>query len=51
MYEEYKKYPLITKERMFYEAMEDILPSMKVIIDSGTDVSKILPLESFTGGN
>lgn len=52
MYEEYRKYPLITKERMFYEAMEDILPSMKVIIDSGTDVSKILPLESFTeGGN
>lgn len=52
MYQEYRKYPLITKERMFYEAMEDILPSMKVIIDSGTDVSKILPLESFTeGGN
>lgn len=52
MYEEYRKYPQITKERMFYEAMEDILPSMKVIIDSGTDVSKILPLESFTeGGN
>lgn len=52
MYQEYIKYPLITKERMFYEAMEDILPTMKVIIDSGTDVSKILPLESFTeGGN
>lgn len=52
MYQEYVKYPLITKERMFYEAMEDILPSMKVFIDSGTNVSKILPLESFTeGGN
>ncbi|NLJ95997.1 MAG: FtsH protease activity modulator HflK [Clostridiales bacterium] len=52
MYQEYIKYPLITKERMFYEAMEDILPSMKVIIDSGTNVSKILPLESFMeGGN
>lgn len=53
MYEEYMKYPLITKERMFYEAMEDILPSMKVIIDSAqSGVSKILPLEPFLeGGN
>lgn len=53
MYEEYKKYPLITKERMFYEAMEDILPSLKVIIDSGeTNINKFLPLEPIMeGGN
>lgn len=48
LYSEYVKYPLITKQRMFYEAMEDVLPYLKVIID-GTEngVSKVLPLESF----
>ncbi len=54
MYEEYVKNPLITKKRMFYEAMEDILPSLRVIIDSGdTEVQKFLPLEPFVegGGN
>ena len=35
-FEEYEKNPEVTKKRMFYEAMEDILPQMKVIID-GTD--------------
>ncbi|NLK75220.1 MAG: FtsH protease activity modulator HflK [Clostridiales bacterium] len=50
MYEEYKKYPLITKQRMFYEAMEDVLPSLKVIIDSGNSgVQKLLPLEPLMG--
>lgn len=46
IYNEYKKYPLITKQRMFYEAMEELLPDLKVIIDgseSGTE--KILPIE------
>lgn len=47
-YEEYKKYPLITKRRMFYEAMEDILPKLKVIIDDGSgNVQKYYPIESF----
>jgi len=51
MYEEYVKYPLITKQRMYYEAMEDVLPSMKVIIDSGdSGVQKILPLEPIVEG-
>ncbi|MBE5966364.1 MAG: FtsH protease activity modulator HflK [Lachnospiraceae bacterium] len=46
MYKEYSKYPLITKQRMFFETMEDVLPSLKVIIDSdGSGVQKILPLE------
>lgn len=38
-YAEYSKYPLITKQRMFYEAMEEILPGVKIIInddESGT---------------
>ncbi|NLO08992.1 MAG: FtsH protease activity modulator HflK [Clostridiales bacterium] len=51
MFEEYIKYPLITKERMYYEAMEDILPSLKVIIDSGeTGVNKLLPIEPLLEG-
>lgn len=33
LYEEYIKYPEVTKKRMFYEAMEEILPDLKVIID------------------
>ena len=32
-YSEYIKYPLITKQRMFYEAMEEILPNVKIIIN------------------
>ncbi|MDO4325912.1 MAG: FtsH protease activity modulator HflK [bacterium] len=47
MYAEYAKYPLITKKRMFYETMEEILPDLKVIIDSGDGTQKLLPLESF----
>jgi HflK protein len=39
MYEEYVKNPEITKKRMFYEAMEDVLPGMKIVIDNG-DVRK-----------
>ena len=49
MYEEYKKNPEITKERMYYEAMEDVLPGVKLVIDSGDGVEKLLPLESFSG--
>lgn len=48
MYEEYIKNPVVTKERMFYEAMEEVLPDLKLIIDSGDGVDKILPLESFS---
>jgi membrane protease subunit HflK len=51
MFEEYAKYPLITKQRMFYETMEDVLPSLKVIIDSGdSGIQKILPIDSFVEG-
>ena len=38
-YAEYKKYPLITRQRMFYEAMEDILPGLKIIITNDEDGS------------
>ena len=48
LYEEYIKYPLITKQRMFYETMQEILPDLEVILDNGDgSVQKILPLDSF----
>lgn len=52
MYEEYIKNPAITRERMFYEAMEEVLPDLKVIIESPNgDVQTIYPIEPFTGGS
>ena len=48
LYDEYIKYPLITKQRMFFETMQEILPDLEVIIDnSDGGVQKILPLDSF----
>ena len=52
LYAEYQKYPLITKQRMFYETMEKILPDMKVIIEKSDGTTQtMLPLESFTGSD
>ena len=52
LYEEYEKYPLITKQRLFYEAMEAILPEMKLyIVDADTGVQTALPLEQFATVN
>lgn len=50
MYQEYAKYPLITKKRMFYETMEDILPGLKVIINGSDGTQTMLPLDSFVSG-
>ncbi|MGN1147278.1 MAG: FtsH protease activity modulator HflK [Lachnospiraceae bacterium] len=48
MYEEYIKNPEVTRERMFYEAMEEVLPDLKVIIESPNgDVQTFYPIESF----
>ena len=49
MYEEYQKYPLITKKRLFYETMEDVLPRLDVIVTDGNTQS-ILPLGSLYSG-
>jgi membrane protease subunit HflK len=49
MYEEYQKYPLITKKRLFYETMEDVLPDLDVIVTDGNTQS-ILPLGSLYSG-
>ncbi|MCI9336377.1 MAG: FtsH protease activity modulator HflK [Lachnospiraceae bacterium] len=50
MYQEYIKNPAVTRQRMFYEAMEDVLPDLKVIIESPNgNMQTIYPIESFTG--
>lgn len=46
LYEEYVKYPLVTKQRMFYETLEEVLPNMKIYITDGKTQS-LLPLDSF----
>ena len=48
MYDQYRNSPLITKQRLFYETMENVLPGTKVIITDG-ETQTMLPLESFTG--
>lgn len=51
LFEEYKKYPLITKQRMYYEVMEELLPELKLIIDgSDGSVEKLLPIEPLFSG-
>ncbi len=48
LYEEYVKFPEVTRKRMFYETMEEVLPSLEVVIDSGNgSVQKLLPIDSF----
>ena len=58
MYAEYARNPQITRSRMYYEAIQEILPGVKVYIDtSGSgNIDMMLPLESFApaaanGGN
>ena len=53
MYAEYAENPEITRSRMYYEAISQILPDVKLYINtgSGTGVNMLLPLESLVGGN
>ena len=60
MYQEYAQNPEITKSRMYYEAISEILPGVKLYISTAgsDDVQMLLPLEpmtevagSQTGGN
>lgn len=48
LYKEYEKAPYVTKRRMFYEAMEEVMPDIKVIIDSNGSTQTMLPLEKFS---
>lgn len=48
MYEQYRLNPEITKQRMYYEALEKILPNAKVFVDaSDGSTQKLLPIDSF----
>ena len=53
MYEEFARNPEITRTRMYYEAISQILPGVKVYINTGEsgDVQMLLPLENLIGGN
>lgn len=53
MYAEYAQNPQITRSRMYYEAIAEILPGVKLYINTGdgTTINALLPLESLTGGN
>ena len=56
MYSEYARNPEITRSRMYYEAISQVLPGVKLYVNSGTgsEVQMLLPLESLVdaqGGN
>ena len=53
MYEEYKQNPDITRSRMYYETISQILPGVKVFINTGdsNSMNMLLPLESIVGGS
>ena len=50
MYAQYSLNPLITKQRMYYETIEKVLPGSKLIIDDG-GTQKVYPIESFSNIN
>ena len=51
MYAEYAQNPDITKSRMYYEAISEILPGVKLYINTssgdGSDIQMLLPLEDW----
>ena len=52
MFAEYIQNPDITKARMYYEAISQILPGVKLYINTGSSdsIDMLLPLESLVGG-
>ena len=51
MYAEYALNPDITRTRMYYEMISEVLPGVKLYVDaSDGSTQKLLPLESFVGG-
>ena len=55
MYAEYAQNPAITRSRMYYEAISQVLPGVKLYINTGSgengDVQMLLPLESLVDTN
>ena len=48
MYAEYAQNPGITRSRMYYETISQVLPDVKLYINSGngSNIQTLLPLES-----
>ena len=50
MFTQYAQNPAITRSRMYYEAISEILPGVKLYINTATDgsgdVQMLLPLDS-----
>ena len=53
MYAEYAQNPGITRSRMYYETISEVLPDVKLYINSGngSNVQTLLPLESLVNTN
>lgn len=49
MYEQYALFPYITKKRLFYEKLEEVMPGCTIVITDG-DTQTMYPLDSFTSG-
>ena len=50
MYVEYAQNPQITKSRMYFEAIAQVLPGVKVYVNTGDNgVNMLLPLDQLTG--
>lgn len=52
LFEEYSKFPEITRQRLYYEMITKVFPDVKVYImgNDGNNVSTMLPLDDFGGG-
>lgn len=52
LYTEYSNFPEISRQRLYYEMISEVLPDMKVIIlgKDGSEITQVLPLDDF-GGN
>ena len=55
MYEEYAQNPAITRSRMYYEMISEVLPDVKLYVNSstgaGSDLQMLLPLESMVASD
>ena len=53
MYAEYAQNPAITRSRMYYETISEVLPGVKLFINTGdgANVQSLLPLESLVTTN
>ena len=53
MYAEYAQNPAITRSRMYYETISEVLPGVKLFINTGegSNIQSLLPLESLVTAN